>query len=137
MERLNLEKTNVLEMVTTEFVAYLASLKSVNSETLTNCGEFAEEVEELLEKFVTFENERLLNPVEENEKLAELLTNGYKVLNVENNLLRVAKEKNATLETLVAKLKEEVRPYRTVFLNLQRMKPEFAKAVVEAALNHK
>lgn len=128
LKLLNLEDTERWD----EWVAYLSSLKSINEYNMEGIfGEFEDCVKRCQEEY-TYENERILNPLKENDTLKELLNKGYIVIGVEENRnIILGSKRNLTFQEIADKLKEEIRPYRTVYLNASRMTENRVKKIFE------
>ena len=128
IELLNLENTELWN----EWIAYLSSLRSINEENVTNCGEYEDCVDLCLEVEVPAD-EVEVDPVEEQNILKNLLNNGYLVASSQNGKVVLCKKRKLELDEVVERLREEIRPYRTLFLHAQRLDNERVNAIVSKA----
>ena len=129
IELLNLENSELYN----EWIAYLSSLRSITEENVTNCGEYEDCVDMCLNVEVP-DDEVKVDPIEEQNILKNLLNNGYLATSrTQNGKVVLCKKRNITLDEVVEKLREEIRPYRTLFLQAQRLDNDRVNAVVSKA----
>ena len=121
------------EELTKDWVGFLSTLKSITEEKVTGTSiEYSELVEEILEDLTLVTKTKEVN-ITEVETLTEYLNQGYKLSKAENNYLYLTKPVKATFEDLVESLRVEIRPYRQLYLTLNRENPSLIKGVLEVS----
>jgi len=116
-----------------EWIAYLASLKSINVENLV--GRFAiysKIVFKILNAGVG-EDIIELSVLDEDNKLADYIKNGYKIISANNDIITIVKNKKLSQKELIEILREEIKPYRTLYLQATRLDYDRVMAVLNEA----
>ena len=113
-----------------EWIGYLASLKSINDVNIAGrYSEYSDLVIEILNSEVG-EDIIELNALNDDKKLADYIKDGYRIINANNNRITIAKNKKLSEEELIEILREEIRPYRTLYLQATRLDYDRVLAVL-------
>jgi len=121
------------EKTLNEWIGYLASLKSINEENIMGrYSEYSDLVNEILNAEIG-EDIIELNALNDDKKLADYIKDGYRIINANNNIVTIAKNKKLSEEELIEALREEIRPYRTLYLQATRLDYDRVLAVLNEA----
>lgn len=132
LDKLNLVKVMENSELGEEWIAYLASLKRITKDNISNDGEFDEYVNMCMLTRILADEEVV--EISDTKRLKELLNQGYEVIRTrKENELVLAKERDITLDEVVDNIRQHIRPYRTIYLEATRQDPEFVKAVLKRA----
>ena len=115
------------------WIAYLASLKSINDENII--GRYAEYSDLVAEILNTEIGEDIieLSALNDDKKLVDYIKDGYKIVSANNNRITISKNKKLSKEELAEILREEIRPYRTLYLQATRLDYDRVIAVLNEA----